>query len=118
MKRASLIAIMIVFSTICRAEISVNQYEGARKHWKRGDVLETQVSGMIIGLGWANAELVDRKEIPLYCQPGKLALTAENALDLLDEFLKRPSLQSPEARQLPYGTVLLAALQDAFPCKN
>jgi hypothetical protein len=47
------------------------------------------------GVGWANAALKFQKQQPLYCEPEGLALTAEQAIDIIrKEVAARPASAS------------------------
>jgi hypothetical protein len=75
-------------------------------------IVLASLSGIENGFGWANAQLNNKKQAPLYCPPGKLALADEQLLDTL----RRYTAEHPTMEQKPYGMVLLFALQDVFPC--
>lgn len=83
--------------------------QDSNKHFMYGAYL----SGMAAGYGWMNAELQSAKRPMVYCQPEKLALSAEIVAQLLSGYLKR----HPEFKQSSIGLVTLNALKDAFPCK-
>lgn len=62
------------------------------------------------------AAQVDGKQ-PLFCLPGKLALTAEQAEDLMLRWAKaHPEVASTNNTRLPASLALLGGLVDTFPC--
>jgi hypothetical protein len=66
------------------------------------------------GFAWANADLKYRKREPLYCPPGKLALTGEQLIDIL----RRKVRHDPAFGSEYVGLGLLFALQETFPCDS
>jgi hypothetical protein len=75
--------------------------------------IETLISGMATGLLWANAELHQRGQRELYCQPEKLKLTTGQIIDMM----RRTTKDIPKSGDLPLGFVVLGALQRTFPCQ-
>ena len=71
------------------------------------------VVGLLGGIGAANAYLVSRGNPPLYCQPENLAITANQAGDIIERYVKK----IPGNKNTSMDTVLLHALIDVFPCK-
>lgn len=59
-----------------------------------------------------NAKLKNEGQKPMFCQPPTLAITAEQASDILARY----SEKKPHFKDFPFGLVLLAALIDVFPC--
>jgi hypothetical protein len=78
--------------------------------FKQGDVaIRILVMGEVDGLGWANVDLA----APLFCQPVKLALSADQIFDIMERYLN----SHPEKGQFPVGMVVKLSLKEAFPCK-
>lgn len=98
------------FAPAARAEASAREMlAGARK----GDAaLVAAIGGMALGLGWANAELITRKQPPLYCLPPDLVLTAFQTVTVLENFLKR----EPYYADVPAGAAVLHAMIATYPC--
>jgi hypothetical protein len=64
--------------------------------FKQGDVaIRILVMGEVDGLGWANVDLA----APLFCQPVKLALSADQIFDIMERYLN----SHPETGQFPVG---------------
>ena len=70
------------------------------------------LDGYANGFGWANSELKERGQAPLFCPPEDLAITAEQTADILRRFVR----ERPQAGNAPAGLALLMALQNVFPC--
>jgi hypothetical protein len=80
---------------------------------RKGDAaMVAAIGGMGLGLGWANAELITRKQPPLYCLPPDLVLTAFQTVAILESFLKR----EPYYADLPAGAAVLHAMIATYPC--
>lgn len=88
---------------------------GSYKKFKTSSAMEAYLSGVIEGYVIANAELeMERKSRPFFCTPENLTLNAENAFDLIDNYLaKNNHIQDTYSISFP----LLLALEEAFPCK-
>lgn len=71
------------------------------------------ISGNANGFTWANSELEQRGQRPLFCLPKKLALTIDQEVSILRKFVK----ERPFYGGVPTGVALLNALQETFPCK-
>jgi hypothetical protein len=64
------------------------------------------------GIHWANSVLIQRKQQPLYCAPDNFSPTGPEALAMLREM----TTSNPKLLDIPYGFVLLLALQKKYPC--
>jgi hypothetical protein len=64
------------------------------------------------GINWANSVLLRRKQQPLYCPPDNFSPSGPQALGMLREITN----SSPDLLNVPYGFVLLLALQKKYPC--
>ena len=96
------------------AELRIKDY----KRIKDTEIFKTYILGVGVGVEWANTVVSNRGQSPLYCAPGKLAITTENFLQILQDYIeKNPEIIKPLGPDLPIGLLLLKALQDAFPCK-
>jgi hypothetical protein len=69
--------------------------------------------GIIEGLSWANVRLSFEQKPKLFCEPDKIALTSEQAIDILRRYVDG----HPRAASSSFGMVMMDALTDAFPCK-
>jgi hypothetical protein len=70
------------------------------------------LDGLKDGLIILNVALARNGAAPLFCLPPKMALTGEQA----DDILMREAKSVPEPDDMPIGIVLLAGLRKTFPC--
>jgi hypothetical protein len=73
-------------------------------------LMEFYLKGLVDALVLYNSGATDK----LFCVPGKLALTAEQADDILLGWVKRQTKTIPA--DLPIMIALLGGLEDTFPC--
>jgi hypothetical protein len=66
------------------------------------------------GIGWANVAIRQKGEAPLYCEPSNLAITAEQALDML----RRGATDDRKLGEVSYGMAMLVVLERVFPCSS
>lgn len=113
---AAVAAVLTISAGAAQAEPTLGQYQTARKL----PDFSAYMIGLDDGISWANANLASLHEAPLYCQPGKLALTVEQSLSILDAYIAaeklKPKAKNPFDASSPIGVVYLFALKDAFPC--
>jgi hypothetical protein len=64
-------------------------------------------------MSWANSAAMHDQGFYIYCPPDNLALADQQDIDII----RRHLVARPEHGNLPYGLVLLTALQMTFPCK-
>jgi hypothetical protein len=87
------------------------------QYYDTSDVNKDDIKPILLdtnnGFAWANADLKYRQREPLYCPPGKLALTGEQLIDTLRRKLRNDPAFGAEV----LGLGLLMALQDTFPCE-
>lgn len=73
------------------------------------------LDGYANGMSWANTDLKLRGLPPLFCEPDRLAITAQQNADILRRYVDGAGAALAED---PAGLVLLYALKDTFPCDN
>ena len=88
----------------------LTKYDGANAEGR--ECVQLVVGYTENGLSWANAYLQHKGEAPLYCQPERLALTAEQSIDILRRYVN----DHPAAGNEPFGLGLFDALQETFTC--
>lgn len=71
------------------------------------------IGGIESGLSWANAALEVYGRPKLYCEPGKVALTDDQMIDILRRAVQSHRVDTG-SRLAP---TLLLAFQEAFPCR-
>lgn len=100
------------FTLNASAEMTAAQY----KQWAHADnssVYAAYITGTINAFGWANGDLITKKQHPLYCQPKDMVIGNQNIYPLLDAFFaNHPDL--PDT--FPIGLAILRSLQSVFPC--
>jgi len=69
------------------------------------------IDGLGSGLSWANVA-AKMKGKPVYCPPGKVAITADQYIDILRRYIA----DHPHMTNDFVGGPMLFALEDAFPC--
>ncbi len=67
------------------------------------------LAGVVDGLVIYSVGTADK----LFCMPGKLALTTEQAANILLSWAKK---QTQNTNDLPIGIALLGGLKETFPC--
>jgi hypothetical protein len=97
-----------------RAEVSAMEFlrmiDGGRQDDRTVALLS--INNLINGFGWYQAYL-EQQELPtIYCPPRRLAITPDQAVDIMRRFVENKR----ESRNYPYGLAVLLAMQDAFPC--
>jgi hypothetical protein len=119
--RATLLAgVFCLISFSANAEDDFNTTTGLLASYDKADPakksnIETMLVFAAEGTGYANATLIrDRKEQPLYCQPGNLDLTGSQLVQILRQQIK----ERPYYAAIPPADTLLDALQNTFPCPS
>lgn len=72
------------------------------------------IDGLGNGLSWANTASKMKHGKPVFCPPGKIAITAEQYIDILHRYVE----DRPDMRGDGVGGPMLFALEDAFPRNN
>lgn len=98
------------------ATISVKEYKDFKKaggsNWQS---LTVYVAGLGYGMMVANSSLAINHKQLLFCSPVKLALDAQNYLDIIDKQLEELGSRVPDSMDV--AIVLEAGIVDTFPCK-
>ena len=109
-----LVPLLVLFLwTAPASAMSLDQYE----EMKKSDWAKTYVFGVGQGFLWANAEQANKNAPPFYCQSPKVALTADNYLQILNDSIEKRRASSKYDKGFPIEGLLMMALQEAFPCK-
>jgi len=95
------------------AGFTLKEYESV----KTTDWFRNYIGGVGEGIFWANDKNKNLGISPLYCQPDKLTLSADNYLNILQRFIQdnKALKKHPEA---PVELLLLEGLIETFPCKK
>jgi hypothetical protein len=105
-----------------KAQITVKDYRATMVANNRTEVAELKlyIGGMGEGILWANSEATSKKT-PLYCEPDKLELVADNYIGMIDGQIKKLSqpggVTKAELDDFAIGVLLLKGLEETFPCK-
>jgi hypothetical protein len=94
-------------------EVRIDQY----RHPKTKEFHELDrlyLGGIKSGLTWYNAYLISEHQKPAFCLPDNLALTNEQAEDILLRWAKKN--RPPD--DFPISLALLYGLQETFPCRG
>jgi hypothetical protein len=78
----------------------------------RSDFSRTYMAALGSGMSWYLSADNHHHKKGLYCPPGKVALTPDQYISILERFVD----ENPKFRSDPVGGTLMFALQDAFPC--
>ncbi len=85
------------------------------------EVVALHIEGMAGGFNWANSEIEALYGKQLFCPPGKLPLTADNYIRILDEQLEKwqEFIKTEGRMDRPIlSFFLLEGLRKTFPCKG
>lgn len=77
---------------------------------------DAYLHGVKDGIVLVNAALQDDKRPLYFCLPPKLALTEEQAADIVEREAKE--LNTPDPDGLPVVALLFAGLKNTFPCEG
>ena len=114
--RAICVVVCLLLSVAsARAEMNVKDFFA---RFERADASEKQFMQTILGqvgngLSWANSRLAFLKRPKLYCQPGDLALTDAQTIDILRQHART----NQKLQQAPFGLALLVAFEEEYPCR-
>lgn len=106
---------LLLLAGSAHAELYVPDYLVAR-HASNWEGTRLWVLGLGEGYMHANTKLKHRRQAPFYCQPPRLAMTADNYVRILDDYIE----EQPKAADLSKITIslmMLEALEASFPCK-
>src|SRR6516164_4615338 len=114
MLRWMLIALMLVSLTSSANAMTVifKDYKAATSDEKAFYYL--YLDGVREGIIELNVVLEEKRQQPLFCLPEKLALTIEQAEDIM----MRQAEKITDPHQLPIGLLLVEGLQNTFPCNE
>ena len=105
-----LLGFIPLMASFADAEWTVKEY----KSMKHTDMFREYITGFGRGTYWANVQLQQTGNSPLYCQPSKLPLSAENYLNILDRYLAENKDKIKPDAIIEF--LLLKGLIDTFPC--
>lgn len=99
----------------CAFQAHAAMYVSTYQEWKESLPEQTRlyVSGVGEGIFWTNLFMGSIGDAPLYCQPERLALGAENYVYILEKELEE---RTDQDKDVPIEMTLLAGLIKTFPC--
>ena len=98
----------VFLSTQANADVTVNEIL-ARANERSAQLI---VASTADGISWSNSYMATVKRQPIYCPPGKLAITVQQYMDIL----RRHVQENPSDGHDPIGFGLFNALLKTFPC--
>jgi hypothetical protein len=105
---------LFVFIQLCAsfasAEFTIREY----KVMKRTEIFKEYITGVGRGIYWTNMHLQQTANPPLYCQPIKLSLSADNYLDIIDRYIAENKDKVKPESFIEF--ILLKGMIDTFPC--
>lgn len=72
------------------------------------------VQGVTTGMSWMNSELEFNGKERIFCAPEKLAITTDQYIDILRQYLKTDKTVA----KMPLGLAVLISLKETFPCSD
>ena len=106
-------ATAMMLSTAAHAEPTAKELLGiVHAGGPNASVMRTYVVGVSSGLLSANSELALDGQKQFYCQPRKLALTGDQVVQILRDYLE----ENPKLADDIVSPVVMEALKSAFPC--
>jgi hypothetical protein len=97
------------------AEIPLDKYGDI----KESVAFKTYISGVAEGIRWSNVAVQSFKhDTPFLCPPAKLALTQDNYIQILDDYITKHDVKSLFGEDGPLEFILLMALLEVFPCQQ
>ena len=80
------------------------------------ELIKSFVNGAADGYSWANIDAEGNWGKQFFCPPEHMAVSMDNYLDMLDEYIKRN--KSWLADDTPIQPIMIKSLIDAFPCER
>jgi hypothetical protein len=111
MKRLLAILTVVLSATPAAAELSAKQLLEMLAV-PNNDSAKLYLRGLHHGFSWSNTVLKSHKQPMLYCEPDKITLADEQALDIMRRHVEK----DPSLGTYPAPMILITALQQALPC--
>jgi hypothetical protein len=108
-----LILFCLTLSNANAASILFRTYKSAKDKADKA-LLKVYLDGVKEGIVMLNVTLQAEGRQPLFCQPQKLALTVEQA----EEIMMRKARKMADPDRVPVSIILIHGLQDTFPCDD
>jgi hypothetical protein len=111
-----IVALMLVglsSSADARSDVTFKSYKAAKSEDEKA-IRKLYLDGMRSGVVMFDAALVAAGRQPLFCMPEKLALTVEQAEDIM----MREAQKRTDPDDFPISLLLINGLKDTFPCQH
>jgi hypothetical protein len=109
----SFAALGMITISIAPALAEVTTEQALKAYESGSSVGRAYFQGLDQGYDWANTAIQNRNQTPLYCSPKQIALTVEQRVTILKDYLAKV----PAGLKEPAPLSLLLSMQLAFPCK-
>jgi hypothetical protein len=109
MRRVMIVVAVLLFATPAIAGPTVEEF----LNMKSKDLTTVYMDGLLEGFNWYAGLLRQAGGREIYCPPPKIAITRDQALDILRRYVR----QHPMLKNSTVGLVMGMAFMDAFPCK-
>ena len=117
------LSLLVCVQVPLRAQLTVKEYKEFSKEENGKLMMKTYVKGMGEGILIANIQLANiqagsENKVKLYCPLDRLAVNADNYIDILEAEIKINSVTQPaKLDSAPLSALLMAGLQRTFPCQ-
>lgn len=106
--------VLLLFFINTAFALEAKTYEELKKTSR--EVLKIHINGVGEGYSWSNSILAKRGDKVFYCPPPKVALNAENYIDIIDAQVSK--MKSSGMVEIPVELILFFGLVDSFPCSK
>jgi hypothetical protein len=116
MRTLAIVVCLLLSAASAHAEMNVKDFFAKYDRADASDkqFMETVLGQVGNGLSWANSRLGFLKRQKLFCQPGDLALTDVQTVQLLRQHTRT----NPKLEQAPFGLGLLVSFEEEYPCRQ
>ena len=119
MLRELVVALMLFSLTSgADARVVLRDYIAAAKDEKARNVLKIYLSGVIDGIIYFDAALAIEGRQRLFCKPDNLALTFDQAEDIMMREAQDMKDVVDGPGDYPVSTLLIGGLEHTFPCQH
>jgi hypothetical protein len=107
---ASAAIVAAIISTPARSEPTLDQFLQMEDTAPGRKLNENYIAGIITGFLWYSTGLHVRGQAELYCQPSKMAVTPDQAVNMLRQYRQ----QHPTRSTLTVGQALILSFEEVF----
>jgi hypothetical protein len=116
------VTLLVCFQIPLHAQFTVKDYKEMTKDENGKLLMKTYLMGvgegiMIANIQVGNIQVGSEKKVKLYCPLDRLAINADNYVNILEAEIKLNSITQPAiVDTAPLSALLMAGLQRTFPC--